>query len=761
MAVQDTPGAVAPRVRPAGGGERRADIEGLRAIAVVLVLLFHASIGGFTGGFVGVDVFFVISGFLITGLLLREREATGTISLTSFYARRVRRLLPAAALVLLVALAASVLFLPPLLLPGIAGDTTAAALYVSNMGFAAQATDYFAQGQAPSPILHFWSLGVEEQFYLFWPAIVLLVARGAMRPTRRVGAAIVVIALVSFTFALWLTSVAEPWAFFSLPSRAWELGLGGILAVAGARLRRVPVPLAVVAGWLGIGLIVAAGLVLSDSTAFPGTAALLPTIGAALVIVAGSRSTRFGPARLLGTSVPRFFGRISYSLYLWHWPLLVIPAVALGAALPLWQRGSLVVVAIALAAATHRWVEDPLRRGRLVGTIPRRNLAMAGALTLAVAVASMSVDTSAASIAGESTATVPQSAATNQQRLDAVLNALASEQPDASAQGGAPSVTGGSPPVSSGDGGTGGSPAPGAVTPSPAPTAKPAPTRPPTADGAVPRDLQPSVWNARNDYPQSYLDGCHTQTEQPASTEACLYGNLSSKVTIALFGDSHALSWFPAVDRMVVDRGWRLLSLTMSACSPATMPVYNPNFGRVSTACPTWRSQALDRIVAAHPDIVLVTGTRGFANADASGTVLSGDLRTHFWEQGIKRTLDRLKGAAGEVIYIADTPVSRVDPPACLSQHPSSVLACATAVSQALDPAWTAEERRMAALEDVGFIDPSMWVCPSGPCPVVLGDLLVYRDGGHLTATFSAALGGRMESAVLADVNRRRPGLLH
>ncbi len=746
----------APRARRHGDSERRGDIEGLRAVAVLLVLVFHASLG-FPGGFVGVDVFFVISGFLITGLLLREREATGTISLQDFYARRVRRLLPAAALVLLVTLAASVVLLPPLLLPGIAGDTAAAALYVSNMGFAVQATDYFAAGQAPSPILHFWSLGVEEQFYLFWPAIMLLIARGALRPARRVGLAIVVIAVASFGFAFWLTSVAEPWAFFSLPSRAWELGLGGILAVAGSRLARIPGSIAVAAGWLGLAMIVLAGVLFSDSTPFPGTAALLPTVGAALVIVAGARATRLGPGRILGTALPRYIGRISYSLYLWHWPVLVIPAIVLGATLPLEERLLLVALSIALAAATQRFVEDPFRRGRIVGTLPRRNLAMAGALTLVVAMVSLSVDTSAASLAGASTARTPTSAASNEQRLDAVLNALASDVPSASvppsAMAPGASVRGAS--------GRGASPsAEPSGTPAPAATPAPAPTRPPTADGAVPADLQPTVWNARNDYPQSYLDGCHTQTEQPASTAPCLYGDLSSNFTIVLFGDSHALSWFPAVQRVAAVRGWRLLSLTMSACSPADMAVYNPNLGRVSTACPAWREQALERIASVHPDVVLVTGTRGFANADASGTVLSGATRTHFWEQGMIRTLTRLKAAATEVIYIADTPVSRVDPPVCLSQHRSSVLACATPVSQALSPAWTAEESRIAGLEDVGFIDPSMWVCPSSPCPAVLGDLMVFRDGGHMTATFAAALGGRMEHAILVDLRSRRPALL-
>jgi len=732
---------------PPTHADRRGDIEGLRAIAVVLVVLFHASIGGFSGGFVGVDVFFVISGFLITGLLLRERQASGTISLSTFYSRRARRLLPAAILVLLVTLGVSILVLPPLLIPGVATDTAAAALYVSNMGFAMQATDYFAAGQAPSPILHFWSLGVEEQFYLFWPVIVLLVARGASQPGRRVGVALFAIAGTSFAFALWLTSAAQPWAFFSLPARAWELALGGILALAGTRLRLVPERAAAAAGWIGVALIVLAGTALNEATPFPGFAALLPTVGAALVIVSGARVTAAGPARLLGTAIPRFLGRISYSLYLWHWPVLVLPAVAASVPLPLTERIALVIVAVVLAAATYRWVEDPLRRGRFIGSLPRRNLAMAGALTLAVAMISMSVDiSSAASLHGSTSAGTP---AANTQRLDAILNALGSQAPTPPAGGAAPSVAAASTTP------TPDTPTPGAATPAPSGP----PARPATRDAPVPSDLQPSLGDARGDYPASYLDGCHTQTEQPPSTAPCLYGNLKSSTTIALFGDSHALSWFPAVERLAEDQGWRLLSLTMSACSPADMPVWNANFDRVSAACAKWRASAIDRLVKARPAVILVTGTRGFSVVDGSGNLLSGDARTRAWEAGMQRTLARLIPAAGRVILIADTPLSRIDPPVCLSAHPTSVLACATPVKDAINAAWLQEEHSLADASGVGFIDPTPWVCPSTPCPVVLGDLLVYRDGGHLTATFAAALSDRFEQAVLADLARRRPGL--
>ena len=733
--------------------DRRGDIEGLRAVAVMLVVLFHASIGGVPGGFVGVDVFFVISGFLITGLLLRERTASGTISLSSFYARRARRLLPAAALVLVVTLIASLILLPPLLIPGVATDTAAAALYVSNMGFAVQATDYFAVGQAPSPILHFWSLGVEEQFYLFWPAIVLLVTRGAIRPGRRVGVTVIAIAAASFVFALWLTSAAEPWAFFSLPTRAWELALGGSLAVAGTRLSLIPERVAAAAGWVGLALIVVAGIVLNETTPFPGTAALLPTVGAALVILSGAQATAFGPARLLGTALPRFLGRISYSLYLWHWPVLVLPAIAAGVPLPLSERVGLVVLSIALAAATSRWVEDPFRRGRFIGTIPRRNLAMAGALTVAVAMTCVGVNTSvAASMRGTGTASTP---AANSQTLDSILNALGSEAP--ATPGGGASPTAAVTPVGS----PSGAPSPGpSPTATPIPTPTPPPPRPPTADGPVPSDLQPALWAASGDLPLSYRDGCHTQTEQAPSTEPCVYGNLASQETIALFGDSHALSWFPAVEQMAIDRGWKLLSLTMSACTPADMPVWNANFNRVSAACANWRSLAVARLVAAHPAIILVTGTRGFAVVDSSGKLLAGDARTRAWDAGMHRTLAKLVPAAGEVIMIADTPLSLVDPPVCLSQHPSSVLACATPVKDAINAAWLAEEQRVANLEGVGFIDPTRLVCPSSPCPVVLGNLLVYRDSGHLTATFAAALTDKLYAAVVADLKKRQPGIV-
>lgn len=281
------------------------------------------------------------------------------------------------------------------------------------------------------------------------------------------------------------------------------------------------------------------------------------------------------------------------------------------------------------------------------------------------------------------------------------------------------------------------------------------PALPATPDGPVPIDLRPTLAAAGRDYPRPYLDRCHVeQTGRPSKSASCLYGNLKSKTTIVLFGDSHALSWFPAVDRVATRQGWRLEVRTMSACPPADILLWNPNFGRVSTECTAWRKRTITQIAKEHPAIVLVAGTRGFATVDQSGTQLDGDARTRAWQAGMKRTLDRLVPAASRVIVIADVPLSGQHPPACLSANPTSVLACATPFSVAVNEAWLATEQRAAEVSYAGFIDPTRWVCPSSPCPVVIGHVLVFRDQGHLTAIFARTLGDRLRAAIIRDLKK-------
>jgi peptidoglycan/LPS O-acetylase OafA/YrhL len=372
----------------------RPDIEGLRAVAVIAVLAFHARVPGFTGGYVGVDVFFVLSGFLITGLMIRDVQTDRGMGFATFYARRARRLLPASTVVILFTLVGSALVLSPLEQARVASDARASALFFSNIRFASQATDYFQADLAPSPFQHFWSLSVEEQFYFLWPA-VFLAAPALLRRLcgwgriASLAAGTSVILVASLATSVWLVPANQPGAFFWLQSRAWELMVGALAAVAiGPIVRRVPSrvgPLLVVAGLVLIGATV---VMYDESTPFPGLMALPPVLGSACVVVGGGIRPDSSAARGLGTPVMRRIGQYSYSLYLWHWPVLVLAAAAAPTVASRWPRALAVTLLVAtpLAVVSYHLVEHPLRSSRWLAASPRRGLTMAGAL-IAVSIA--------------------------------------------------------------------------------------------------------------------------------------------------------------------------------------------------------------------------------------------------------------------------------------------------------------------------------------------------------------------------------------
>ncbi|TGD83725.1 acyltransferase, partial [Mycolicibacterium sp. CH28] len=374
----------------------RPDIEGLRAIAVTAVVLFHAAIPGIRGGYVGVDVFFVISGFLITGLLWREVSGTGSVSLRRFYGARARRLLPASATVGVITMIASLVLLPPLRVPTVIYDGIASALYVGNYWFIIDNINYFSDLLTPSPFLHYWSLGVEEQFYLVWAPLILgtawLIRRFRRDRTRAIASSrrpylivLGLVAAVSFALSLVITYVVPAMAFFSLPTRAWQLALGGLIALTALKWQRLSPHTAAIAGWTGLGMIVLACVWFTSTTPFPGTAALLPTLGAVLVIGAGCATPSQGCGQFLSTPPMRAIGRISYSWYLWHWPVLVLAPALLGHPLGLAERITAALLAAGLAWLTLQYLENPLRFAPKIRDSPWRSLGL-GALATTIAV---------------------------------------------------------------------------------------------------------------------------------------------------------------------------------------------------------------------------------------------------------------------------------------------------------------------------------------------------------------------------------------
>lgn len=360
----------------------RPDIDGLRALAVGLVILNHAGLGPFPGGYVGVDVFFVISGFLITGLIVDALDR-GTFSFRDFYERRARRILPA----LLALIAATTLFfaavLPPTELAAYARTLPPAVLFYANQHMA-RLGGYFGTGTQDVPLLHLWSVAVEEQFYIVFPLVCLALHRWIGLRLRHI---LLLAAATLYLYAGWRMQISPLKSYFGTPERAWELLLGATirlyplpatLAALPARLaRHVDAALAT----LGLALILAAAIVFDDTTGVPGFWALLPTAGAALVIVAGRSGAR-GPARLLTAPPVVTLGRQSYSLYLWHWPILVGAGVFMDESLPVGVRMGLVGLIVIIAAASHRFIETPFRRPD--GPVPLRHFVGAAAATIAV-----------------------------------------------------------------------------------------------------------------------------------------------------------------------------------------------------------------------------------------------------------------------------------------------------------------------------------------------------------------------------------------
>ena len=676
----------------------RGDLQGVRGIAVLFVLLFHAGIPGFQGGFIGVDIFFVLSGFLITKNLLEEEIRTGTISIREFYAKRMRRLLPASGLVLLLTLIFGYLYLPRVLIPELTRDISAATLYISNFSFAARATDYFAVNATPSPVIHYWSLSLEEQFYIFWPVAVLLLSKLRFMARTSVRHFALLTFFASLAFAIWLLPRSEPWAFFSLPTRAWQLALGAIIATLVSNFRRLKYFVAWVLGFSGLGMVIASGLFIRSSAQFPGPIALLPTVGVGLIIIAGIQKRKTAVSALLSWRPLQYLGKISYSIYLWHWPLFVIPLIAMGHPLKLAVRVALIAITLVISAASEKFVEAKFRLGRLKANRPLRTY-------LAAAFSILILISSSVGVRAE----VLNKVHKPHKAVIVISNLLT------------------------------------------------AVVRPTTVDAPVPEDLYPSLFDAKNDHPISYTDRCNVQVNGLASSSPCIYGDTTSTVTVALFGDSHALAWFPAINRVATNNHWKLFSQTMSACGPPDLGQWNAQAAKVLKNCPIWREAAIQKIIAAKPLFVLLTGTRGFVAVHADGTIAPVTENASLWSAGMKRTLDKFKAAGIRPIMISDIPFANNDPTICLSLHPKSSIACATPVVRAINSDWVLLERKVAMAEKVTLIEPQMWLCPSSPCPVILNNILIYLDASHMTATFSQTLSGKLGRAIAASLLKTFP----
>lgn len=702
------------------GGPRRADIQGLRAVAVAAVIAFHV-FGWPGGGYLGVDAFFVVSGFVITGVLVRERDRTGRISLRAFWVRRARRILPLALLVIAAVVAVAPWVWAGAKVASVRADALWAALFAANWHYAARADSYFDAGSAPPPLLHYWSLGVEEQFYLAWPLLVVLavaVAGGVRRHRPAIGVLAVAIGAASLVWAA-LQSTSDPTtAYYSTLTRAWELALGAALAtVPAGALRLDAVRLGPAArttlSWAGLATLVTAYVLVTPDTGSPWPGALWAALGTALVLVAGIGAPAPG-AVLLTNPVSGYVGDISYGLYLWHFPLVVLAPVVLattGAA----TTGVVLVGTLALAAISHHLVERPVLDAPRV----RRRGMLAAAIALVLLVAGV----------GGAAAARPD--------LFSGGTVVAAAEPDGAVPppvGEVPETPESAPTTS----------ATSPATPSSAPgaTSTPTPTQTPTAwtpiplgatgtriqDGlrgalgssSWPADLNPSPdqWQTTADQ-RAAMSAC-TATDA-ADPESCTFGNRKGP-EIIVYGDSIGFPLLATVEK-AYGATYKVRGMTKIACAVNGV---DANYGKDDWAipCVNHRAMVLDYVRRVKPKVLIMTETYSWAVRLKSKA--KGSASAKEWLAADQAFVDSVRGSVGTVVIVAPSMpgVAFLD---CYRPG-GSPGRCVTGI-----PTWWARTRDVEKkVQHAVFVDTTHWYCVDGRCPIFTTTTGTVLKGDYL-----------------------------
>lgn len=647
----------------------RGDIQGLRAIAVLFVLVFHLWPDVFPGGYVGVDVFFVISGYLIVGSLVKELERTGKISLLAFYRRRARRLMPAALLVLGLVLVATVIYLPQGRWEDTFYQIIASALYVQNWYLSWASVDYLAADGTPSPVLHYWSLSIEEQFYIFWPLIMLgigwVLSKRRANPRSTTGFVLLALFSVSLIASLILTPASPPEAYFVSHTRFWEIALGGLLAIWLPSLQ-VGVWARVLLFLAGFGLIFMSGVTFGG-VEFPGWRAILPTGGAALIILAGV--FRVGWFSGVDTRAMRYIGDISYSLYLWHWPLIVFYGAGRDGGIGLVDGAALLLLTFVLSHLSYRYVEEWFRH---------RDTSISLRPIAAGLIGAFLVSGCALLLNKGLVATIPSD-------------------------------------ESSGF-------APAAEYPGPAALLKGAPV----PDG-IP--LRPAPAHVLRDTSPVYDAGCHQNQRDPEAT-SCVLGDPSSDFQVAVVGSSHSVNWLPTMDVLGRKNGWKIISITKSACGFRNSE---------SSSCNAWHENVVAHLSDNPVDVVFLGES-------------AGKVRSHEAEELIAERLQRIANLRIPIIAVRPIPHLERPPADCL---PDRIELCEL-------PRERAERANTIALAaervaNLHLVDMNDAICGPETCGPVVGNIVVFRDTHHLTATYARALAPYLEERIIAVAPRLVP----
>ncbi|NLT53071.1 MAG: acyltransferase [Actinomycetales bacterium] len=726
-AVPTGASAATPRLLP--------EVQALRAVAVMLVILYHLWPGVVPAGYLGVDVFFVISGFLITGQIVRDLDR-GRFGLGRFYLRRARRLLPAAMTVLAVIAVTTVLVVPYSRWVETARQILGSTFYVQNWVLVSQKTDYLTPVVRPTPVQHFWSLSVEEQFYLVWPLLLLLavllaarLAPGRAEPRRLLPlGAMVAVTACSFLYGLRVTATDPDSAYFLSTARAWEFGAGGLLVLL---LRRTEARrrLRALLSWAALAAIGVAALTFDAGTPFPGWAAAVPVLGAVGFIAAGTSGSRWSPDPLVRLGPVQFVGDLSYSMYLWHWPLLLLWPYLTGSRVETPDRILVLVLTVGLAWASKVLVEDRFRaHSPLRGTaatvdpgmtataapgtaapVARGRRALVSPLPTFLAVTLLVTVTTAS---GAWWAVQRRVTAANLVEAAALAELTDCFGADAMAPG-----RDCAPPFGS------------AVTPDP----------------AVARERLSATQQWEECMPKV----------RARKVVRCDYGPKDADVHVVLFGDSHAIQWFPAIHRITETHGWRLSTYLRSSCTPSLATMLKPD-EEEQGRCHKWATTAIRKIAADRSVDLVVTSAM-----NNKKWVKEGDLdRYESGVKGYRATWRKLaRSTRRSVLVLRDTPRPIPDVVDCLSSR-KAVHECTRSRKAAMstDELWgkrtdpMVEAVKAADHPRVRLADLTSVFCAEKSCSPVIGNVLVYADGNHLTTTYAHTLTPYLERHVLVSL---------
>lgn len=706
--------------RSSRSGRFQPEIQGLRALAVLLVVMYHFWPERLTGGYIGVDVFFVISGYLITAHLFKEANRTGRIRLGQFWARRIRRLLPLSLLVLGLTAVAAVAILPSTEWQSTRRQIMASALYVQNWILAEDAVDYSKADERATAVQHFWSLSVEEQFYVLWPvllALVLAVAvfgrrrRLARNPdaTSRVSvrtiflSVIGVLGVASLAFSIYYTADSSAQAYFVTPTRIWEFALGAVLAlVLGAS--QFTGRWANLLGWTGFAMILASAYLYSALTPFPGWAALVPTVGATLLMACGGKQRVTGIHWWLSLRPATAIGDWSYAIYLWHWPVVIFAPYVSDAAKEWYVKLLLILGVVILSALSTRFFEAPLRRAKFLMPTWRTMVAAAVSMALVVGVAHYSVE---------------------HVEQDFYASDLSEDHPCYGYRALANPDQCGDP-----------------------------------FEGTL--GLMPSPADVAAQPQEPVYPGCQAEAEDEGVPE-CWLGAEESQAdgTIAVFGDSHATMWLPALDEIAQDSDKRLLVLTRSSCTPRA-----GTYEDEDDPCGEANLEILDRLSDDDEvETVVIAGSQvygGFDGPDIDVDFPETDVELTDQARSIMAPIEVWLEADKEVVVFGEIPRMNYERneeetlPECVALNEEDLAACNDDLEDTrVAERWlTQSEEVFDEAENYHFVPTEDLVCreEDETCYAVLGGAITYNDNSHLSHNFvrsvTREIGERMEPAL-------------